>query len=275
MKNHHLLENSSCESDGLGQGEPIFISEPQEIQFVRNTDEKRIALYNLSSVSIQIAIAVAGAIAGRLANEALDKILGVDHGQLSGDAIRSIVNQIRSEIEEGRKRDYEDLVRASNEKFEQYKTSGEDFLLKDIITSNDNALTGLRNLGPGAIVAWCLSVNNVLTAWLLRGDTPTAQGIAKRQLEEGMIFLHEARVHTWQRVTRCSCEGDVVTGYNCWYHIDGEKKNHKYKKKSRAQSRCNHHSKNARQGMIETMDALIFNNIEGGVLAEWKRLAES
>jgi hypothetical protein len=226
------MVNGSCESIGLGEGQPLFISEPRDIQFVRSTDEKPIALYNLSSVAIQIAIAVAGAIAGRLANEALDQILAVDHGELSADAIRRIVNQIRSEIEEGRKRAYEDLVRASIEKFEQYKTSSESFLLHDIITSNDNALTGLRNLGPGAIVAWCLSINNVLTAWLLKGDANTAKEIAKRKLEDGMIFLHEARTHTWSRVTRCSCEGDVVTGYDCWYHIDGEKKNHHYQKKS-------------------------------------------
>ncbi|WP_431173777.1 hypothetical protein [Bacillus cereus] len=243
--------------------------------FVQSTYEDPIVLKNLGSVAIEIAIAVAAAIAGRVANEALDEILGVDHGALSGDAIRSIVRQIRSEIEEGRKRDYEDLVKASQEKLEQYKTSREDFLLQEIINDNDNALTGLRNLGPGAIVAWCLAVNNVMTAWSLKDDFSTVQGVAQRQLEEGLMFLNEARVHTWQRVTRCSCEGDVISGYNCWFHIDDERRDHRYQSEDRAKSRCEHHQRLSRQNMIDEMDGLIFNHIEGGIFTEWKKIAES
>lgn len=244
---------------------------PRSIKVMRVTE--RIAIIMDGSVAISIAIAVAGAIAGRLANDALTKIIGIDPVELSNDAIETLAKKMNAAIEEGRKRDYENLVVASHEKFKQYETSKEMFLLDNIINSNNDALSGLRNLGTGAIAAWTTSVNNLLTAYLLKEDEPTARGIADRHWRIGMEFLDESRNYTRRRVTRCSCEGDAITGWDCWYRYDGKKVNHHYQKRSRAESRCDYNSQKARTNLIETMDALIFNSLEV-VYGEWKKFSE-
>ncbi|MGE7686745.1 hypothetical protein [Peribacillus simplex] len=228
-----------------------------------------------------IAMAILGAVISKGADKVLTEITGVDPVTLSIESLDKIADIIKAAIEERKREDYIDLIESSHLFFSQYQTSRLESLLEDVIYNNNIAITGLRKLGAGAIMAWITAINNIISAYVILGEKDvkhiiTAKNHARTFIPIAKDFLEEAREHNWQRVTRCTCneEGFPDTYWRCCFFVDGIEQTpcSAYKNHDVSLDKCSGHSQLRRKQIMEEGELRVFQPIEE-IFLKWEEFA--
>ncbi|CUB24437.1 hypothetical protein BN2127_JRS3_03822 [Bacillus safensis] len=241
---------------------------------MRVISDKNIAVMNVIG-GVEIAWVIAEALASFAAQKLMQDMINTDPEDVSQKTLKLIADMIHQEIEAGRQRDYEALLAASVDKFFLYEKTKQEYLLQDIVTSNLNAMSGLREIGPGAILAWIMGVQYVLTAYVIwreedRTQTIIVKDMAERYAPIARKFLKEAIEYNSTRVGPVYCEYIPETVmWKCCYTVDGHERGCRtYKKKSRARSRAQSEADEVQRQLNETNNVLLFKPIEE-IINKW------
>lgn len=208
----------------------------------------------------------------------LENMTKTDAEEINLKTLKLIADMLHQEIEEGRQRDYESLVAASVDKFFLYERTKQEFLLQDIVASNINAITGLKNIGPGAILAWIMGVQYIMSAYVIWNDEDRTQVIILKEIVERYApiareYLKEAMEYNENRVGPVECEYDEWSGkWTCCFRLDGNKAGCRtYQRKSRARSRCQQEADATKKHLVETNNTLLFNPISE-IINKWDEI---
>lgn len=240
-------------------------------------NENNVAVMNVVP-GVAIAYVIAETIVAFAVNKLLEDMMNTDSEDISLKTLKLIADMLHQEIEEGRQRDYEALVAASVDKFFLYEKTKQEYLLQDIVTSNINAITGLKRIGPGALLAWIMGVQYIMSAYVIwSGEDRTqiilVKDIAERYAPIAREYLREATEYNENRVGPVECEYDQWNGmWTCCYTLDGSKDGCKTAhRKSRARSRSQREADIKKQQLIETNNTLLFNPISA-IIDKWEEI---